>query len=194
MSSEKNPTRSRIIQATRDLLEDGSGSAVRMSDIAKRAGISRQALYLHFPNRADLLVAAARHVDETANIDARLLASRNADSGQERLAAFVAAWGNYIPVIYGMAKAFWAMMDHDEEARVAWHDRMRAMKEGCTAAVLALENDGDLSSVLTVEEASDLLWVLLSVRNWEQFRFECGWTQDAYLRHIQYSAERILRD
>jgi AcrR family transcriptional regulator len=163
-----------------------------MSDIAKRAGVSRQALYLHFPNRADLLIAAARHVDENAGIDARLAASRAAKSGRARLGAFVRAWGDYIPVIFGMAKAFWAMMDSDAEARDAWDDRMRALREGCHAAVSALARDGDLSDALTVEQATDLLWTLLSARNWEQLRFGCGWSQEDYLAHIERSAERIL--
>ncbi|MEX0338500.1 MAG: TetR/AcrR family transcriptional regulator [Arenibacterium sp.] len=178
--------------ATRDLLEDGGGSAVRMSDIAKRAGVSRQALYLHFPNRADLLTAVARHVDEIAGIDARLAESRTAKTGRARLKAFVRAWGDYIPVIFGMAKAFWAMMDKDQEARAAWDDRMRAMREGCAAAVLALHRDGELSDALSVEEATDLLWTLLSARNWEHLRFDCGWSQEAYLRHMERSVERIL--
>ena len=56
MSSEKNSTKFRILEATRKLLESGDKN-VRMSDIAKAVGISRQALYLHYPNRADLLIA-----------------------------------------------------------------------------------------------------------------------------------------
>ena len=102
--SRKNPqTRTRILDAAWQLLE--AGDNVRMSDIAKRAGISRQALYLHFPTRADLLIATTRHLDEVKNIDDRLVASRAATSGRERLALFIEAWGNYIPEIHGVARA-----------------------------------------------------------------------------------------
>ncbi|MBL4878008.1 MAG: helix-turn-helix transcriptional regulator, partial [Hyphomonas sp.] len=55
MSSENLETREKIMRATWKLLEESGGSGVRMSDIAKAAGISRQAVYLHFPTRADLL-------------------------------------------------------------------------------------------------------------------------------------------
>lgn len=173
-------------------MEDGGGSAVRMSDIAKRTGISRQALYLHFPNRADLLMAAARHVDETSRVDERLAASRAATTGRARLTAFIQAWGGYIPEIFGMAKAFWAMMDTDKEARAAWEDRMKAMREGCAAAVEALARDGDLTPDLTLEQATDLLWTLLSVRNWEHLCVDCGWDEATYLTHINRVAERSL--
>ena len=69
MSSEGPDTRTRILNAAWSLLESGRGAGVRMSDIAKEAGISRQALYLHFPNRADLLVATTQHVDAVKDID-----------------------------------------------------------------------------------------------------------------------------
>ena len=48
MSSENLETREKIMRATWKLLEESGGSGVRMSDIAKAAGISRQAVYLHF--------------------------------------------------------------------------------------------------------------------------------------------------
>ncbi|NNF92209.1 MAG: helix-turn-helix transcriptional regulator, partial [Boseongicola sp.] len=96
MSSEKNPTRSRILNATWNLLENGGGNAVRMSDIAKAAKISRQALYLHFPNRADLLIATARHLDEVHEVD-RMLAASRAATGPDRLDEWIEAWGGYIP-------------------------------------------------------------------------------------------------
>ena len=61
MSRDSSETKSRILNATWKLLESGD-NAVRMSDIAKAVGISRQALYLHYPNRADLLVATTKHI------------------------------------------------------------------------------------------------------------------------------------
>ena len=76
MSSE-NPTRRKILDTAWKLLEAG-GRPTRMSDFARAAGISRQALYLHFPSRAELLVAVTRHVDQVKDIDARLAESRAA--------------------------------------------------------------------------------------------------------------------
>ena len=84
MSSENQTTRLRILTATLDLLQGGSKS-VRMSDIARTAGISRQALYLHFSTRAELLIAAARHLDEVNEVDARLEPSRTAETGRSEV-------------------------------------------------------------------------------------------------------------
>ena len=192
MSSKNIPTRDRILKSTLDLLESGEGSAVRMSDIAKAAKISRQALYLHFPNRAELLIAATRYLDEINDVETKLAESRNAPTGVARLNAWVEMWGNYIPVMYGVGKALWAMMDSDAEARSAWDDRMAAVRDGCAAAIQALANDDHLTDSLTEDEATDILWTLLSVRGWELLCIECGWSQDRYIAVMKDMAAKSL--
>jgi AcrR family transcriptional regulator len=57
MSSSGLETRTRILEATRRLMEERRGQGVRMRDIAEEVGISRQAVYDHFGSRAKLLVA-----------------------------------------------------------------------------------------------------------------------------------------
>lgn len=87
MSRDNSKTRTRILKAALKLLEASQGQGVRMSDIARAASISRQALYLHFPSRADLLVATTRYLDEVNKVEERLVPSRTARSGVERLDA-----------------------------------------------------------------------------------------------------------
>ena len=191
MSSDPINTKTRILDMTWNLLENGD-KTVRMSDIAKAAGISRQALYLHFPNRAELLVATTRHIDVVKNVDARLERSRSATSGVERLHAFIEGWGGYIPQIHGMSVALRAMRSTDKEAAAAWNDRMKAVRHGCEAAVQAISLDGSLTRDLTEDAATDLLWTLLSVENWERLVKDCGWTQSAYEKTIKQTAEAAL--
>jgi len=192
MSSKNLDTRNRILESTWRLLEADPANAVRMSDIAREAGISRQAVYLHFPKRADLLIATTRYLDEVKDVDARLAASRSAATGLGRLDAFIEAWGNYIPEIYGVAKALIAMRNTDQEADMAWKDRMQAVRNGCEAAVKALAQDGLLTPELTPRHATDLLWTILSVRNWEQLTGECDWSQEQYIGLLKASARRML--
>jgi len=192
MSSGNPDTRTRILESAWKLLESGSGSEVRMSDIAKDAGISRQALYLHFPKRADLLVAATRYVDEVNDVEARLESSRAAASGVDRLDAYIDAWGNYIPLIYGIAKALISMQDEDEAARLAWADRLHAVREGFEAAVEALEKDGALTPDLSEKQAVDILWTMVSVESWEHLIMDCSWSQADYVDAMQTLARRTL--
>lgn len=186
MSSAPQSTREKILKATRDLIEARQGQGVRMSDIAKAAGVSRQALYLHFDTRADLLIATARFVDETLEMDRRLIPSRTAMNGRERIAAFIAAWADWVPEIRNMATALLSMSQTDPEAAAAWADRMEALRQGCEAAIRALEADGALNPAWTVDSATQLFWVMLSFPNWQTLTETCGWTSADY-------ADRLTR-
>jgi AcrR family transcriptional regulator len=188
MSSDASPTREKILDAGLALLQAQDGHGVRMADIARAAGVSRQAVYLHFDSRAGLLTAVARHLDTRLGADARLAASRAAPTGRDRIAAYVAAWAGYMPEIRPVAMALMAMGETDPEARAAWADRMDAMRQGCHAAIRDLHRDGDLRPEWTVETATDLFFVMLSIRSWVALTEGCGWTQRDYVARITAQA------
>ena len=190
MSRRTSETRRRILDATIAKLESHGGAGVRMADIAKATGISRQAVYLHFASRAELLIAAARYLDERLDVDGRLAPSRHAATGRERLNRYVETWGHYIPEIYGVAKALMLAEASDDAARDAWRDRMDAMRDGCRAAIDALYADGDLAPGWTRPSATDALWTLLLVPNWEHLTQRCGWSTEQYVARMKKLAER----
>ncbi len=192
MSSKNIETRTRILDTTVRMLEKHGGRGVRMGDIAKATGISRQAVYLHFASRAELLVAATRYLDEILDVDRRLAPSRAATSGVDRLALYIECWGHYVPEIYGVAKALLLVQDTDEAAAAAWKDRMLAMRDGCRAAIDALHSDGDLAPEWTPNRATDTLWTMLLVPNWENLTNECGWSTQQYIRWMKILAKRTF--
>jgi AcrR family transcriptional regulator len=177
MSSEQ--TKTRILDTTWKLLEKRIEKN-RMSDIAKAVGISRQALYLHYPTRAELLIATTKHIDTVKKVNQRLELSRTAGSGVERLHFFIKAWGGYIPEIHGISVALRNMRKNDKAAAEAWDDRMQAVRHGCQAAVVAIAKDGKLKFDLSEQIATDILWTLLTIENWEKLVINCGWIQSAY--------------
>ena len=192
MSRKSDQTRNRILETTVRILEESGGSGVRMGDIAKATGISRQAVYLHFASRTDLLVAATRYLDEILDVDSRLAPSRAAKSGIERLDLYIECWGNYIPEIYGVAKALMLAQASDEAAAAAWRDRMLAMRDGCRAAIDALHVDGTLAPGWTRPKATDALWTMLLVPNWENLTIECGWSTKQYVRFMKDLAQQTF--
>ena len=192
MSSKNIETRTRILEATVRMLEEHGGQGVRMGDIAKESGISRQAVYLHFASRTELLVAATRYLDEILDVDSRLAPSRAAKSGVKRLALYIECWGNYIPEVYSVAKALLLAQGTDEAAAAAWQDRMLAMRDGCRAAIEALHSDGTLAPEWTPKRATDVLWTMLSVPNWENLTSECGWSSKQYVRWMKIVAEKTF--
>jgi AcrR family transcriptional regulator len=168
------------------------GAGVRMSDIAKAAGVSRQAVYLHFDTRADLLTEAARRLDRRLGVDDLLAPSRAATDGESRLAAFVEAWSRLLPGIAPVAGALLAMRAADAEAARAWDDRMAAFRDGCAAAVRALAAEGRLAPIWTEATGTDFLVTLLSVESWLELTRTLGWPPDRYAERMTHAAAAAL--
>lgn len=192
MSSSESETRTRILQATAKLLEERRGLDVRMRDIADAAKLSRQALYLHFGSRTDLMVATTRYLDEVYGLEERLQRYNAATAGIDILDAFVEFWGGYIPKIYSLATTLLAARETDEAAAAAWNDRMDAVRDGCRNAVEGLARDGMLAPIWSRDEAIDLLWAMLSIRNWENLTIDCGWSPEQYVDRMQRLTKRAL--
>ena len=192
MSSKSEKTRSAILEATWKLLESKDYQNVHLSHIAKKAGVSRQAIYLHFKTRAELLNATTRYIDDVKNVDSRFRPSREAEEGIDKLEKFISAWIDYIPEIHGVARALIAMQDTDEAAKDAWSDRLMTLRGGCEAAVKALKKDNNLCGRLSIAKATDLLWTLISIYNWEQLTQDCGWSQKQYKDHTINTAKGML--
>src|SRR5215210_1750981 len=173
-------------------MEEHVGRGVRMGDVARGAGVSRQAVYDHFGSRAELMVATVRYGDEVLGLDERLRRYRAADGGVERLEAFVEFWGNYIPEIYGIARALLAEREGDEAVAAAWDDRMGAVYGACRDIIEKLRRDGVLAPGWTRDEAADLLWTMLSIRNWESLTRERGWSVDRYVDRMRDLTKRVF--
>jgi AcrR family transcriptional regulator len=191
MSSSELETRTRILEATRQLMEEHRGQGVRMRDVAEAAGISRQAVYDNFGSRAKLLVETTHYVDEVRGLEERRRHFREATTGVACLEAYVEFWGNYIPEVYGMAKALMVTRETDEAA-AAWDDRMGAVRDSCRRTIEALQRDGMLAPEWSRDVAVDLMWTMLSIRNWEQLTTECGWSTNQYVSRMQKLLKRTL--
>ncbi len=173
-------------------MEQSRGQGVRLSDIAQAAGISRQAVYLHFASRAELLVATVRYVDQVHDLEQRLAVLYQSTNGVEALQRFVNFWASYIPEIYGLAKALLAARDTDEAAAAAWEDRMGALREGCRCVIECMEREQILAPGWNIADATDMLLGILSVPVWENLTIERGWSQDQYIARMQAVLRRIF--
>jgi len=160
-----------------------------MADIAKASGVSRQAVYLHFPTRAELLIAATRYFDQQLNVDERARPSQLAENGVERLRLFIEFWADYLPGIYPLAKALMLQLDTDDAAAAAWQDRMTALHGGCEEVITSLYKDGMLAQGWNRAKAADALWATISIQNWEQLTQQRGWTARQYARWIKLMCE-----
>lgn len=97
-------TRERILDAVVEVLARPTGSSASLEAIAHAAGVTKGAIYHHFPDRASLLQETARRVSFTGDLLAALAADAATD--RERLLALARVYEMAVreraPVIGGL--------------------------------------------------------------------------------------------
>jgi AcrR family transcriptional regulator len=177
--SRKN-SRERILEAALGLIAKRGEAGLTMAEIGKAARVSRQALYLNFANRGDLLVALVRYADENQGIEREVQKIAGAPTGLAALREMVSVQARMNPAIWGVARALDAVRRTDEAAERSWQDRLDFRLRGCRALASRLHREGTLRKDLEVKTAADILWSLSSLRMWEDLVLERGWTAKQY--------------
>jgi len=131
-----------------------------MSDIAKKAGVSRQALYLHFKTRAELYIATTQ------------------------IGKFVSAWAGHMENIQHVARALLAAGVTDVQAMEAWNQRMGLLYRQCFDISKGLKAANMLRSGLSIKRAAELFVVTISFQNWDRMRHFYGWSKAAYIELV----------
>lgn len=155
-----------------------------MAEIAKAAKVSRQAVYLHFADRAELMVAMARHLDQSRGIDAEVQKIQAAATGVEAMRMMVSLQARMNPGVWAVASAADAVRRTDPDAEHAWRDRLEHRLAGCRAIVGRLRKEGTLRPGLDQQAAADILWTITSLRTWEDLVLTRGWSPKQYEKHV----------
>jgi AcrR family transcriptional regulator len=182
--SSEEKTATRILEAALKLVTRRGGGAATMAEIAKAAGVSRQALYLHYADRAALFLALVRYADDKAGLAEALKEVTEAPSGVAALAAAVRVQTAIDPRIYAVARALDSLRAEDAAAERAWQDRMEVRLRGCRGLIARLQQDGRLRRGLDPAAAADLLWAILSLKTWEDLVRTRGWTAEQYIARV----------
>ena len=179
MSSEEITTRGRIVRAALALIERGQ-VAISMGAIAKEAGLSRQALYLTFADKADLFIAVLRFADGQRGIVEERARIRRAATGRDALLALIDRQARLSPAYKRLADAFELLRRQDEAAEAAWQDRQRDRLEGCRVVAGRLAEEGVLRPGLGAAAAADMIWSVTSSTLWDDLVTQRGWRADDY--------------
>lgn len=183
-------TRRRILETARALLVEGSG--LRLKEVADRAGVSRQALYLHFGDRRGLILAMVRHMDETLGLEERLAHVYSAKDGEELLDRAMRLntefWAQVAPVITVLL----ASQDEDEALRAALRDRLDYRRGTFRRMVELIADREELAEVWSVDDAAALLYAVAHFDAWRELTGELGWSDDRYIAAMSAMLRRAL--
>ena len=163
-----------------------------MSQVARGAGISRQALYLHFSSRTALLLALVEHVDEREGLAAAVAAVEAAPDGPAQVRAWAEMQTVRNPRIAAIARALDAARPEDGAAAAAWQDRSLNRLRGARGIVGRLRAEGRVHESWGDEEAALLLWELVSFRVWDELVGEGRLPAERYVALVGTTALAAL--
>jgi len=146
-----------------------------MAEVAAGAGVSRQAVYLHFPDRAALL--------------ATLRAELDLPDGPEIVEQAPSARAALTAVLTRLAESYariWPVLRASGDAETQGRLLL------CQALVTRFRNEGALAPHLSPATAADLLYSLTSPALWHELVQIRGWDATRYRTHLAFLAVSAL--
>lgn len=176
-------TRERLLQAAWDLALE-QGPSLRLADVAARAGVSRQAVYLHFGDRARLLLALLAWGDQAFNLGDLLMWVTQAPSGAEALQRMVGVHAMYSPRIDALTRILEAHQYQDSAVAAALRDRLNFRRAAHRAVIARIAAEGDLAEGWTVDTAADLFFAVTLPTPWRELTGARGWPAEEYAQRM----------
>ena len=184
-------TRKRILDATWELVTE-QGARFKLSDLATQASVSRQAVYLHFGDRAGLLVALVQHMDNTLDLGESLAAVHATPDGASLLEAAMRLNTTFWAQVCPVAQVLEAAQHEDEALGKAWRDRMRFRHATFRAMIETLAERGELDEGWSIDDAAVTLYAVAHFDTWRELTCRLAWTEDHYVEAMTQLLGRSL--
>jgi AcrR family transcriptional regulator len=176
-------TRRRILQAAWELLEQ-QGAGVKLVDVADKAGVSRQTVYLHFGDRSGLLVALVDFIDVSLGAAQLRAHIHGGATGVESLQRWIQTMSWYTAKIDRVTQVLESSQYQDEALAAAWRNRMGRRQMHIRSIVERIAAEGRLAKGWSVDTAVELLYVVTMPGPWRELTRELGWTAEQYTQNL----------
>ena len=187
-------TRLRILDAAEASFDRGPLAAVRIDDVARRAGVSRSTVYTLFDSRRGLLVALAGRLREVAEFERLIEASMHPDA-RESLRRAQRESVRIFATRPELARALFTMAGVDADAVAAVAALEDGRRPGMVHLAGRLEEQGQLRAGIGVKEAADLLSVATSFPAFDELFHALGLPEEVVADRLVALAERaVCRD
>jgi AcrR family transcriptional regulator len=179
-------TRLAVLAAARDLLQDKGYAATTVADVAARAGVSVDTVYVSVGRKPELVLAVIDMVlggtGEPVPAEERdyVLAIRNAPTAREKIGLYAAAVARLVPRTATLQEALRKAGDTDAGCAATWQHLVTRRAANMRLFAADLRSTGELREDLTDSEIADLVWstnaaeywLLLDQRGWTPARYE----------------------
>jgi AcrR family transcriptional regulator len=177
-------TRAALLSAARAILEEDGFEALTMSAVAKRAGVTRRAVYMHFGSRADLAGALFDYVAAVEGLDESVERVWEARDAAAALDAWAEHLARYHPRLVAVDRALQRVWRSDPDARAHRRRVVAAKLDNCRRLADRLAGEGRLASCWTVDSAADMLFALVSSDTIEALIVDRRWSRQRLADHL----------
>ena len=154
--------------------------------VAKKAGVSRQAIYLHFPSKVDLLTALHLHIFETDVVPVIERHPITDDmTALEALDTSIAADVETIESVWRIHEALTVARRQHPEVEKTLRPREDERYGELLTLGRRLKREGELPRNFRAGTFADMLWGLVSVGTYKGLVNERGWSLDRYRRWVR---------
>lgn len=166
--------------------------------VATKAGVSRQAIYLHFTSKAELLTALHLHIfamDVVPILDRHPITEDM--SALDVLDATIAVDAEVASRVWRIHEALTTARRQHPEVEETLRPREKERYDELLDLGRRLDREGALPEEIPVGTFADMLWGLLNVGTYKNLVIERSWSLDQYRRwvrdtiRLQISAERL---
>jgi AcrR family transcriptional regulator len=193
MSSSRLDTRTAILTAARELFEEQGYHGAALEAVAKRAGVSRQAIYLHFASKAELLTALHAYIYET---DVAPTLERHpiwtAPTALDGLDALIAVDAEVASKVWRIHEALVVARRHHAEV----DDTLRPREADRYAEIVRLgrwlKKERYLPPRMRVGTFADIVWGLTSLGTFQNLVIERGWSIDRFVAWVRQTMRTQL--
>jgi len=184
-SNGRSQTRTQILEAARGMFEEHGYYGAGLGAVAKEAGVSRQAIYLHFPSKAELLTDLHLHIFDT---DVVPVLERHPITDEmtalDALDAMIAVDVEVVSKVWRIHEALTTARRQHPEVEETLRPREDDRYDELLDRARRLKREGALPSTIRAGAFADMLWGLVSVGTYKSLVVERGWSLDRYGRWV----------
>jgi AcrR family transcriptional regulator len=193
-SNGRSQTRTQILEAARGMFEEHGYYGAGLGAVAKEAGVSRQAIYLHFPSKAELLTDLHLHIFAT---DVLPVVERHPITAEmtalDALDTMIAVDVEVVSKVWRIHEALTTARRQHPEVEETLRPREDDRYGELLDRARRLKKEGDLPPGMRPGALADMLWGLVSVGTYTSLVNERGWSLDRYRRWVRDTIRLHIR-
>jgi AcrR family transcriptional regulator len=185
-SGGRPQTRAQILEAARAMFEEHGYHGAGLEAVARKAGVSRQAIYLHFPSKAELLAALHMQIFGTDVVPAiERHPITDSTSALDALDATIAVDTEVVSTVWRISEVLAVARRQHPEVEQTLNPRDDERYGELLNLGHRLEKEGELPPAIGVALFADMLWGLMNTGTYRNLVIERGWSLDEYRQWVR---------